>query len=322
MRARCWTRRHAHPERVELPFLRQERVSTGSRSAKRPATRPGQRQRARASYWAVMLVLRNQSARATRAGQKLQFFGEQQIVHIADEIVVAQVFAPRHQRLAPGISALAADKGCSQKTDDDRAAVGRSSEMTMSASRRLRCSMRGSASRSMDRCGWRCVVARQLRRQNQVPKPSVAPHAHQARGPLAMPVRRARRPSRQIPSLPPRAEELAPGLGQAVAGGLAREQGRAICFSSAWMRRATVVCSRPCAALPPPACPYGPVQESSAGCPSPWWSIAMCKFAKQSANYLFVISHTYPWPPVFAPPHQETSAMDASPPYQAPPSSC
>ncbi len=38
---------------------------------------------------------------------KLQLFGEQQVVHIADERVVAQVLARGHQRLAGQVFALA-----------------------------------------------------------------------------------------------------------------------------------------------------------------------------------------------------------------------
>ena len=121
--------------------------------------------------------------------------------------------------------------------------VGRSSDITMSASRRDRCSMRGSASRSIDKCGCLRVSCARCGARIRVPNPSVAPTRTRPEGPscdagaarsapitadsIASTTGSNWRPA-SVSRWPPasRANSAAP-----------------ICFSSAWMRRDTVVCS-------------------------------------------------------------------------------
>ena len=175
-------------------------------------------------------------------------FAEQQVVHIADEIVVAQVHAapPGDARQVFAL-AVQVQPVVGELVTMTEPRLGRSSEMTMSALRRDRCSMRGSASRSMDKCGCLRSGARCGARIS-VPKPG---RTGRAPGPLCWPRvagARVHAPSTADPWLH-HWQQLAP----ARSGGgpaMRRKQRAPIRFSSAWMRRATVVCSTPTPAAP------------------------------------------------------------------------
>ncbi len=155
--------------------------------------------------------------------------------------------------------------------------------------------MRGSASRSMDSCGCCCVEARQVRRQDHRAEAFGRADAHQAR--------EARRRARALRApRPARRPSMASTCGCRWRPASVRRwppasrENRAvpICFSSAWMRRATVVCSTASRRAAPAACRSGPAPESSAGCPSPCRLLVrsprralMCKYAKPKCMFVY-----------------------------------
>eukprot|EP01034_Spumella_vulgaris_P039425 gene39425-48720_t len=119
----------------------------------------------------------------------------------------------------------------------------RDDDMTMSASRRDKCSMRGKASRSIDRCGCLRVRCASCGAKIKVPKPSVAPTLTRPEGPSC--------DAGAARSAPSTADSIDSTAGNSCRPASvnrwppASRANRAtpICFSRAWMRRDTVVCS-------------------------------------------------------------------------------
>ena len=114
--------------------------------------------------------------------QKLQLFGEQQIVHIAHERMVAQIFARGHQRLAGQVFTLAVQIQAvvRKPAHDHRAACGplqRYHDVRLAPRQVQHARQRQQVNRQMR------VLARELcqvRRQNQRAKPLGCAHPHQA----------------------------------------------------------------------------------------------------------------------------------------------
>ena len=155
----------------------------------RVAVSQKRRQHRQACPRAHGFVLRRDAGAAKREAlglvqsvQKLQLFGEQQIVHIAHERMVAQIFARGHQRLAGQVFTLAVQIQAvvRKPAHDHRAACGplqRYHDVRLAPRQVQHARQRQQVNRQMR------VLARELcqvRRQNQGAKPLGGAHPYQA----------------------------------------------------------------------------------------------------------------------------------------------